>query len=136
MPKLDHVAIQVSDLQASVIFYTEKLGLELLFQKVDQKHGEAFAFLQLEGGNLELLQVLDDDGQPAPFAPPAISEPYCPHLAFRSDNLEHDLARLEKHEIPLLAGPLDIPGSVRWLYFCDPDHNILEYVQWLDDAGT
>ena len=97
MPTLDHVAIRVSDMQASLAFYTAKLGLELLFQKVDREHHEAFAFLKLEGGNLELLQILDDEGQPAPFVTPEISKPYCPHVALRSDNLDTELAQLEKY---------------------------------------
>ncbi len=76
MPKLDHVAIQVSDIRASLAFYTEKLGFKLLFHKVDEEHREAFAFLELEGGNLELLQLLDDDGQPVAFVPRKITKPW------------------------------------------------------------
>ncbi|MCZ6792378.1 MAG: VOC family protein, partial [Planctomycetota bacterium] len=56
MARLDHVAVRVSDLDAATAFYTEKLGLKLLFRKVDETQHEAFAFLELEGGNLELLQ--------------------------------------------------------------------------------
>lgn len=132
MPRLDHIAIRVSDMQAAIAFYTEKLGLELLFHKVDREHRESFAFLQLEGGNLELLQLLDQQGQPLPMEPPVVEKPYCPHLALASDDLDEDVARLHRHSIPLLDGPLEIAGSVRWLYFCDPDNNVLEYVQWLD----
>ena len=134
MLRLDHVAIQVSDMQASIAFYTEKLGLRLMSHQVDQEHGEAFAFLELEGGNLELLQLLDDQGVPAPFTPPEITKPYCPHLAFGSDNLDKELARLKQQGIPILAGPLEIPGRVRWLYFCDPDNHVLEAIQWLSHA--
>ena len=130
-PKLDHVAIQVTDLEASITFYTEKLGFELLFHQVDQEHCEEFAFLKMEGVNLELLQILDSQGRPKPveISPPA--PPYCPHLALQTDNLDAEIVRLQQCEIPLLAGPLEISGSVRWLYFCDLDNNILEYVQWL-----
>jgi catechol 2,3-dioxygenase-like lactoylglutathione lyase family enzyme len=95
MPKLDHVAIRVANLEASIAFYTKKLGLKLLFQQVDPAHGEAFAFLELEGGNLELLQLFDEargeEGetrQESAWKPPAIESPYCPHLAFASTDLE------------------------------------------------
>ncbi|MDC0937169.1 hypothetical protein OAS39_12870, partial [Pirellulales bacterium] len=94
------------------------------------------AFLEMEGGNLELLQILDDEGQPAPFAPPEIAKPYCPHLALESKDLDQDIARLRTHEIPVLDGPLEIAGSVRWLYFPDLDGNVLEYVQWLGDKSS
>ena len=33
-------------------------------------------------------------------------------------------------------GPNEIPGSERWLYFMDPDYNVLEYIVWLDRDKT
>lgn len=133
MPKLDHVAIQVADIEASISFYTEKLGFELMFHEVDRDHQEAFAFLKMDGGNLELLQQLDEQGRAISFQAPAIAKPYCPHLALATDNLDKELARLKNYQIPVLDGPLEIPGSVRWLYFSDPDNNVVEYVQWLGE---
>ena len=130
MPKLDHVAFRVSDLEAAIAFYTEKLGLKLLFKEIDEAHHEAFAFLELDGGNLELLQTLDQDNQPEPCAGPAIRKPYCPHLAIASTDLDGLVAKLKKEDIPIVSGPLEIPGSVRWLYIRDPDNNVIEFVQW------
>ena len=44
MPKLDHVAVRVSDLDAAISFYTDKLGMKLLFRKIGEMHHEAFCF--------------------------------------------------------------------------------------------
>ena len=33
MAKLDHVAVEVSDLDAAIEFYEEKIGLKFLFKK-------------------------------------------------------------------------------------------------------
>lgn len=134
MPRLDHVAIQVSDMDQSITFYTEVLGLPLMFNKVDRDHGEAFAFLALEGGNLELLAQLDADGNAVPRELPAIQKPYCPHIALGVDDLDVVIADLRAKKIPLIDGPLIIPSEVRWLYFSDPDNNVIEYVQWLKDV--
>jgi lactoylglutathione lyase len=138
MPKLDHVAIRVANLEASIGFYTKKLGLKLLFQQVDPAHGEAFAFLELEGGNLELLQMLDDTSNHGPdnkhhstWQPAPIEKPYCPHLALEATDLELQVEQLQAANIPIVAGPLEIPGSVRWLYIHDPDNNIIEYIEHL-----
>lgn len=131
MPTLDHVALQVTDLDAAIVFYTEKLGLRLQFKKVDEAHHEAFAFLELEGGNLELLQMLDADNRPVPRTPPQIRKPYTPHVAFASDDLNETLAALNQANVPIVAGPMEIPNAVRWLYLHDPDHNIIEYIQHL-----
>ncbi len=127
----DHVAFQVSDMDIAIDFYTTSLGLKLLFRKVDEAHHEAFAFLELEGGNLELLQILDDQNQPVPAEPASIKPPYCPHLALGVDDLDAALARLEETGVPLVKGPLEIVGEVRWAYFADPDGNVIEFVQWL-----
>jgi len=50
MNKNDHTAFRVSDLDVAIRFYTESLGLRLLFRNVNNEEHEAYAFLQLEGG--------------------------------------------------------------------------------------
>lgn len=130
MPRLDHVAIQVSDLDAAIRFYTDKLGMKLLFKTIDEPHHEAFCFLQLEGANLELLQSLEEGGSRS-FMPMPIRPPYCPHLAIATDDLDRLLSEWEREGIPVVKGPLEVPGKVRWAYIHDPDDNIIEFVQWL-----
>jgi len=131
MAKLDHVAVQVADLDAAIAFYTEKLGLKLMFREMSAEHHEAFAFIELEGGNLELLQTLDDQNRPKPYAPPTIQPPYCPHVALQTDDMDALIADLDAKGIAIVKGPLEIPGSVRWLYLADPNNNVVEYVQWV-----
>ncbi|NOY42713.1 MAG: VOC family protein [Planctomycetes bacterium] len=133
MPKLDHIAIQVSNIEASITFYTEKIGLKLLYQKIDKLHGEAFAFLELEGGNLELLQHLGEDAEASEFVAPKIRKPYCPHFALATDDLNETVAKLKRNNVPIVAGPLEIPDTVRWMYLSDPDNNIVEYIQYLSN---
>lgn len=130
-PKLDHVAVRVSDLDTAVVFYTEKLGLPLKFREVDAAHGEAFAFLTLEGGDIELLQRLYDSSNADGPANPVPVEPFCPHLAIATDDMDETMAMLADRGVPILKGPLEIPGKVRWLYVRDPDNNVIEFVQWL-----
>ena len=131
MPRLDHVALRVADLDASIVFYTETIGLPFMFRELDAAHHEAFAYLEAEGGNLELLQPLDADNRPVPFSAPAPEPPYCPHIALGVEDVDAMAARLGAAGAPLLAGPLEIPGKVRWAYVADPDNNVLEFVQWL-----
>lgn len=130
MLKMDHVAIRVADLDKAIAFYTEKLGLVLLFKQIDVAHHEAFAFLQLDGGKLELLQKLADDGRPLAYAAPPVGEPFCPHIAFVTGDMDQLVRRFEREGIPIAKGPLEIPGTVRWVYVHDPDNNILEFVNW------
>ncbi len=129
--RLDHVAVRVADIDAAIAFYAEKLGLKLMFKEVDEAHHEAFAFLELEGGNIELLQLLDEQNRPRPYSAPPIQEPYCPHVAIGTADLDGLIADLERQSVEIVKGPMEIPGSVRWLYARDPDNNIIEFVQWL-----
>ena len=126
MAKLDHVAVEVSDLDAAIEFYEQKIGLKFLFKKVDEAHGEAFAYLEMEGARLELLQPLRLAKRPA-----TDKQSFCPHLAFASDDIHVTEQKLREKQVILLKGPMEIPGMVRWLYAADPDGNVLEYVQWL-----
>ena len=130
--RLDHVAFRVADLDRAIRFYSDCLGLKLLFKERDEDHHEAFAFLELEGGNLELLQDLDENNRPVEYAPPPVHPPYTPHLAIATDDLEFLVTSIEDEGIPILKGPMEIPAKVRWLYISDPDNNIVEFVQWLD----
>lgn len=132
MPRLDHVALQVSDIDRAIAFYKDVLDLPYLFKKEDRDHGEVFAYLELEGGNLELLARIDASGQPLPYAPRPVEKPYCPHVALGVDDLDASVAHLASRNVPLIDGPLLIPDTVRWLYFSDPDGNVIEYVQWLN----
>ena len=130
MARLDHVAFRVSDLDAAIAFYVEKLELKLLFRNVDEIHHEAFAFLELEGGKLELLQRLDERNNPREYPAPPIEEPYCPHLALATNDMDSLLRRLERESMRIVKGPMEVPGLARWVYTCDPDNNIIEFVQW------
>jgi lactoylglutathione lyase len=125
--KIDHMAFEVSDMDRSIKFYTQVLGLRLLFRKVNTEEQEDYAFLELTGGNLELLQRLDS----RPFVKPTIKPPYCPHLAIRSEDMGQTLKMIEEHQIPIVKGPLEIAGEEKWIYISDPDNNVIEYIQWM-----
>ena len=127
MLRTDHVALPVSNLDEALTFYTGKLGLQIMFRQIDPVQQEEFAFLALHGGNLELLMSLAH-----PFEKPEIRPPYCPHLALATDDMTTTLKLIEQHRIPIVKGPLKIEGKVTWLYIADPDNNVIEFVQWLE----
>jgi len=129
--KVDHFAFRVFDLDKAIKFYQEILGLKLLSKTVDENHHEAFAFLELEGGNLELLQLMDENNNPAPFEKSEVKQPFCPHLAIKCENLDELVLELVKKKIEIVKGPLEIPEMVKWLYIADFDNNFIEFVEWI-----
>ncbi len=127
MARTDHMAVPVSDMDAAIQFYAEKLGLQLIFREVDPVQQEEFAFFNLDGGNLELLRSLV-----ASHEKPVIKPPYCPHIALATDDMTATLKLIHDYGIPIVKGPLQIDGKVMWLYVADPDNNVIEFVQWLE----
>jgi catechol 2,3-dioxygenase-like lactoylglutathione lyase family enzyme len=126
MTHFDHVAFQVSDLDRSLEFYADKLGFTLVSRAVNPREQEAYAFLALGDLRLELIQLR----HPTPLTRPDPQPPYCPHLAIATSDMAQTLARLYAAGVTILRGPLEIEGEESWVYFCDPDNNILEYIQW------
>jgi len=129
--KIHHFAYEVSDMDASIRFYTEKLGFQVSFQKtVDEKQHESFAILEMDGGHLELIQALSDTNQPLVFDPVAVRPHATPHLAFEVEDFDQTLAWLASEGMPILHGPFVVPGAAKWMYVCDPDQNVIEFCEF------
>ena len=126
MEQFDHVAFQVGDMDAAIQFYVEKLGFALSSRAVNQEEKEEYVFVVLGDLRLELIQDLSR----AVHQKPDIKPPYCPHLAIETDDMERAVAHLKEKDVPIIRGPLVIEDEVTWVYFADPDNNVLEYVQW------
>jgi catechol 2,3-dioxygenase-like lactoylglutathione lyase family enzyme len=126
--KYDHVAFQVSNMDVAIQFYVEKLGFTLSSRAVNTEEGEEYAFLALGDLRLELIQDLKQKD----YQKPQIKPPYCPHLAIETDDMERAVVRLRESGVPIIRGPLEITGEETWVYFRDPDNNVLEYIQWYE----
>ena len=126
MRAFDHVAFQVSDIDAAIQFYVERLGFVLASKAVNPEQQEAYAFLALEDLRLELIQDLKAES----YQKPVVKPPYCPHLAMETDDMAGTVARLQQAGVAILRGPLKIEGEETWVYFTDPDNNVLEFIQW------
>ena len=127
--RFDHMAFEVSDLEHAIAFYGNALGFTESWRHRNEEENEECVFLTVGNVRLELLVRLDGTfkGLPAP------QTPYCPHLAIGVDDLDIAINQLKENKVSILRGPLSVQGKVRWLYFADPDHNVIELVQWLDE---
>jgi len=121
----DHVAFQVSDMDSSISFYTQKLGFKLNFRSTDEEEQEEYAFLEYGNTRLELIRNLKGE-----YVKPEIKKPYCPHLCLEVENMKQSIETLKKKNIFIIKGPLEAKDEETWVYFSDPDNNILEYIQW------
>jgi catechol 2,3-dioxygenase-like lactoylglutathione lyase family enzyme len=126
MKAYDHVAFQVSSMDAAIQFYVEKLGFTLKSKAVNSEEREAYAFLTLGNLRLELIQDL----KRAQYSKPEVKPPYCPYLAIETDDMDGAVDQLRQRGVTILRGPLKIDEEETWVYFADLDNNVLEYIQW------
>lgn len=124
--KLDHVALQVSDMDQALEFYIQGLGLEFVSRSTNTDQQEEYAFLRIEGGSLELIRQIGGS-----FGPQVLRPPYCPHLAIATENMPRTLELIQERHLPLVAGPFEIACEETWVYIHDPDRNVIEFIQWL-----
>ena len=125
MPKLDHVALEVIDMDASIDFYTNKLGFSFVSRAIDEKENEEYCYLESEGFSLELLF----DQRKKDLGKRKVQRPYCPHICFITNDMKKTLEELRLKDIQIVHGPLLIENEATWVYFVDPNYNVLEYIQ-------
>jgi catechol 2,3-dioxygenase-like lactoylglutathione lyase family enzyme len=139
---LDHVAVTSGDLEASLGFYRDLLGLELRARGAD-RGGEfditgiadasvRWADLRLAHGQvLELIEYVDPRGRPIRPSP---NDPGATHISLRVADVDAVYERLREAGAVVVGEPVTIttPGSwegARVFYSSDPDGVSVELIQ-------
>ncbi|KIL42246.1 glyoxalase [Gordoniibacillus kamchatkensis] len=124
--KLEHIGIMVKDMDRSVRFYTETLGLQL---RGREKLGDGveLGFLAYPGTDnivLELIARWRDD-LPA--------KGNVDHVAFTVTDIEAEVERLKGLGVEMIdSAPKELPicGGVKIAFFYGPDGERLELFQY------
>lgn len=120
--QLDHLVLTVKDIQTSIDFYTQILGMEAI-QFGDNRHALKF-------GNQKIN--LHQQGNEL--------EPYAAHTSTGSadlcflieDELHSAIQHLHKNNIEIESGPIERTGAcspIMSIYIRDPDGNLIELSQ-------
>ncbi len=125
--RFDHFAFQVADIDAAIEFYTKKLGFRFISVDVSEQHRIKYAFLDINGAKLELLEDLDGR-----FTRPQIGEPFCPHYCIEVEDINTAVNQLKENDIEIVSGPTACAAGEILVYFKDLDGNVIEYIQWLE----
>jgi lactoylglutathione lyase len=144
--EIHHTALNVTDMERSLKFYREVLGLEPMFEpqeasgerfeKATHIPGAKIKFTMLKIGNghtfIELIQYVNPKAKPNQLT---ISDTGAPHVAFRVDNIDETKAKLESKGVKFNSDPVRIQaGPLKgrsFVYFKDPDGLTLELFQEL-----
>lgn len=116
-----HVAIIASDYEKTIDFYVKKLGFKILRENHRPEKGDIK--LDLEFGDQE-LEVFVVPGAPMrPNYPEALG---LRHLAFKVDDIDEAVARLNEKGIETEPVRFDVYTQNHMTFFHDPDGLPLE----------
>lgn len=122
---LAHAAINAADLERSLHFYRDILGLPVV-EDLTLPTGVRLVHLRVEeGATVELF------GRPEPLAPiPALPQAGLVHLALAVDDVDAAYAELRAKGVEFTGPPRPGLGQTRRLVFCkDPDGTLIEFVE-------
>ena len=144
-----HIGFTVSDLDRSVAFYRDILGLAYVGE-MEMGGPETAALFQRAGcaarvaylstadkkaPPVELIQFTD---VPAEKSTPSLFKTSISELCFATDDIDREYEALLAKGVRFLSAPQTFDstaygfGKSRAVYFFDPDDNILELIQPLD----
>jgi catechol 2,3-dioxygenase-like lactoylglutathione lyase family enzyme len=142
-----HTSFTVADIERSIRFYRDELGLELVTEQEQANEytrtfvGYPDAHLKVaqfaigspeqprSGHVIELVQYLAPRGEPVH---PERYQPGAAHLAFQVSDTRALYERLVARGVPFISEPVAITAGVNaggaTVYLEDPDGNTLEFV--------
>lgn len=110
--KINHIAIIVPDLEASLAFWRDTLGLPLTHVEEVASQESVVAFLPTGDSEVELVKPATDTSGAAKFL--AKRGPGLHHIALEVDNIEEMLVRLKEKGVRLInETPIAAAGGNR-----------------------
>jgi methylmalonyl-CoA epimerase len=98
--KIDHIAIVVADLEATIALYTDVLGFRPLYRETIADQGVEAVGLEAGDSIIELLRPLDPESPIAKFRGDAATKLH--HTAYRVDDIEAALADFKSKGVRLI----------------------------------
>ena len=120
--KLLHTRMRVSDMEQTIQFYTDVLGLEVLERKVSPR-GSHLAFLKVPNSE-ELIELTSFP----PSGPVTVQEDLV-HLAFQVDNLDDTIDSLNAQGVKITDGPTQSSSGSRFIFIDAPDGYEIELIE-------
>jgi len=122
MPKIkaiNHVAVVVEDMEKSLAFWRDALGIELRELRDVPAEKSRVAFLPLAGAEVELVMPTTDDSGIAKYL--AKRGPGMHHLCLEVDDIAGMLAQLKARNIRLINEEPRLAADGKKYAFIDPE---------------
>ena len=120
--KLLHTRMRVSDMDQTIAFYRDVLGLEVLERKTSPR-GSHLAFLRVPNSD-ELIELCSFP----PSGPVKVQEDLV-HLAFQVENLDETITALHEKGVKITDGPTATSSGSRFIFIDAPDGYEVELIE-------
>jgi lactoylglutathione lyase len=120
--KLLHTRMRVSDMDQTIRFYAEILGLEVLERKTSPR-GSHLAFLKVPNSD-ELIELCSFP----PSGPVKVQEDLV-HLAFQVESLDDTIHELKAKGVKITDGPTTSSSGSRFIFIDAPDGYEVELIE-------
>jgi lactoylglutathione lyase len=120
--KLLHTRMRVDDIERTVAFYRDVLGLEVVERHASPR-GSKLAFLKAAGSE-ELIEICS-----FPSSGPVEVQPDLVHLAFEVDDLDATIADLAQQGVPITDGPTTSSSGTRFAFIDAPERYEVELIE-------
>jgi methylmalonyl-CoA epimerase len=135
--QIDHIAIVVKDLEATVRLYTEQLGFKEVYREVVYDQGVEAVGLEAGESIVELLLPLNEDSPVAKYRGDAETKLH--HTAYRVDDIEAALAGYKERGVRLIDERPRKGAHGNLIAFLHPKSTqgvLIELCQRVDALGT
>jgi lactoylglutathione lyase len=120
--KLLHTRMRVDDIDRTIAFYRDVLGLEVV-ERHESPRGSKLAFLKAAGSE-ELIELCS-----FPASGPVEVQPDLVHLAFEVDDLDAMIADLARKGVPITDGPTTSSSGTRVAFIDAPERYEVELIE-------
>lgn len=120
--KLLHTRMRVSDMDRTIRFYQDVLGLEVMERKVSPR-GSHLAFLKVPNSE-ELIELCS-----FPASGPVRVQEDLVHLAFEVESLDETIRSLQSKGVAITDGPTGTSSGSRFIFIDAPDGYEVELIE-------
>ncbi|CEH31613.1 glyoxalase [Aneurinibacillus migulanus] len=122
--RIEHVCIMVKNLEKSIRFYQDVVGLDLI-KKMGHPNPELkLAFLGFEESQETIMELIEGYNNNLP------AEGKVHHICFKVDSLEEEIERLKSLDITFLTEEIEtLPDGSRYIFFAGADGEWIEFFE-------
>ena len=118
LKKIEHIGIAVQNLEKSLNFYHNILGLEFLKREIVESQGVEIAFLKIGESKIELLEPLNEESVIARFIEKNGQGIH--HFAILVDNIEDKIKTMQAQGTRLIGDKVTVGADNMKIIFIHP----------------